>query len=163
MKLLLRQDIAKLGIVGDVVDVSAGYARNYLLPQKMAMAPTEANMKRLAEMRKHAEEKRRLAHQAMEREAEKLADVEVTITAAANEDGVLYGSVGRKEIATALHDDGHRVEPDQVVLEHPIRHLDNIMVEVRFADEIRAQVKVWVVRPKDDNEDAADSGTNDSQ
>ena len=159
MKLLLKQDIAKLGIVGDVVNVSAGYARNYLLPQKMAMAPTEANMKRLAETRKHAEKKRRLAREAMEREAQKLADVEVTITAAANEDGVLYGSVGRKEIAAALHDDGH-----QVVLEHPLRQLDSVMVEVRFTDEIRAQVKVWVVRSKDDDDGAAaESGPSDSQ
>ncbi len=163
MKLLLRQDIAKLGIVGDVVDVSAGYARNYLLPQRLAMPPTEANMKRLAEMRKHAEEKRRLAREAMEREAQKLAEVEVTITAAANEDGVLYGSVGRKEIAAALHDDGHRVEADQIVLEHPLRQLDSVMVDVRFTDDIRAQVKVWVVRAKDDNEGEAEGGPDDSQ
>jgi len=163
MKLLLRQDVAKLGIVGDVVDVAAGYARNYLLPHRLAMEPTPANMRRLDEMRKVAEDNRRLALEVMEREAERLSAVEVTIPAAANEDGVLYGSVGRKEIAAALQHDGHRVEADHVVLEHPIRHLDSFQVDVRFAETIRAQVKVWVVRPKDEGPTGKDEGAGDTE
>ncbi len=146
MKLLLRKDIPKLGIVGDVVNVSAGYARNYLLPHNLATQPTSANMKALAEERRKSEERRAARLAAMQSLAEKLRDVEVTIAAAANEDGVLYGSVGPREIASALRDEGHDVEAAQVQLRTPIRNLDSRHVEVRLTDDIVANVKVWVVR-----------------
>ncbi|HEY3243716.1 MAG TPA: 50S ribosomal protein L9 [Phycisphaerae bacterium] len=146
MKLLLRKDIPTLGIVGDVVEVSAGYARNYLLPHHLATEPTDANMKALAEERRRSEERRAARVAAMQAAAEKLRDVEVTIAAAANEDGVLYGSVGPREIAAALRDEGHDVEPGQVRLHTPIRNLDSRVVEVVLAEDITANVKVWVVR-----------------
>jgi large subunit ribosomal protein L9 len=146
MKLLLTRDVPKLGIVGDVVNVSAGFARNYLLPQRLATEPTETNMRALAEERKAAEERRRVAHQALKAAADKLADVEVTIAAAANKEGVLYGSVGPREIAAALRDEGHEVEASHIRLHTPLRRLDNVVVDVIFADDIHAKVKVWVVR-----------------
>lgn len=146
MKLLLTRDVAKLGIVGDVVDVSAGYARNFLLPNRLATQPTQSNMRALADERKRAEERRRLAQEAMKAAADKLADVEVTIAAAANRDGVLYGSVGPREIAAALRDEGHDVDASNIRLHSPIRRLDNVVVDVVFADDIEAKVKVWVVR-----------------
>lgn len=160
MKLLLTKDIARVGIVGDVVDVSPGYARNYLLPQRLATAATAANMRALAEERKRAEERRRQAHEAMARAAERLRDVEVTIAAAANEEGVLYGSVGPREIAAALRDEGHDVETGAIQLHEPIRRLDKVEVVVRFTDDITTEVKVWVVRsqatPGADDEEVDD-------
>ena len=156
MKLLLKKDIPRLGYVGDVVDVSAGYARNYLLPQRLAIQPTEANIRALADERAKAEERRRLVREKLEHAAEKLADVEVTIEAAANEEGVLYGSVGPREIAAALRNDGHEVSADQVRMHETIKHLDNVMVEVVLADGIEATVKVWVVRSKAQLEDDDD-------
>ncbi len=84
----------------------------------------------------------------LERLVKRLGDVEVTVRARANEEGVLYGSVGRKEIAAALAEEGHQVAPDQVVISEPIRHLDNVAVEVRFADDLTSTIKVWVVREK---------------
>lgn len=146
MKLLLKKDISHLGIVGDVVEVAAGYGRNYLLPQGLATEATQANIKALAEERKRAEERRRQMREELGRRAERLRDVEVTIAAAANEEGVLYGSVGPREIAAALRDEGHDVEAPSVELRQPIRRLDNLTVTVRFADDIEADVKVWVVR-----------------
>lgn len=146
MKLLLTRDVTKLGIVGDVVEVSAGYARNFLLPNRLATQPTNANVRALADERKRAEERRRLAHEAMKTAAEKLADVEVTIAAAANKEGVLYGSVGPREIAAALRDEGHEVDVASIRLHNPIRRLDNVLVDVIFGEDIRASVKVWVVR-----------------
>ncbi|HUU84555.1 MAG TPA: 50S ribosomal protein L9 [Phycisphaerae bacterium] len=161
MKLLLKTDISRLGIVGDVVEVSDGYARNYLLPQHLATEPTEANIRALAEERKKAEGRRRSVHEAQMALAETLRTVEVTIAAAANEEGVLYGSVGPREIAAALREEGHSVETAQVNLHSPIRRLDNVPVEVRLADDIVAEVKVWVVRSRgtaaeteEDDEDA---------
>lgn len=148
MKLLLKKDISTLGIVGDVVNVSPGYARNYLLPHNLATQPTEANMKALAEERAKAEERRRLRIEKLSQTAEKLADVEVTIEAAANEEGVLYGSVGPREVSAALRDEGHEVSAEQVRMHETIKRLDNVVVDVVLADTIESTVKVWVVRSK---------------
>jgi len=148
MELLLKKDIPRLGIVGDVVNVSAGYARNYLLPQDLATQPTDANKRALAEARRQAEERRRMLHEQLKATADAIADVEVTIEAAANEEGVLYGSVGAREVAAALRDLGHDVNPAQVHLRDPIKHLDNVVVPVVLAESIETQVKVWVVRSK---------------
>lgn len=146
MKLLLTRDIPRLGIVGDVVDVSAGYARNFLLPKKLATQATPANMRALAEERAHAEERRRVARDLMARAAERLNEVEVTISAAANDEGVLYGSVGPREISAALRDEGHEVDASHIELREPIRRLDKVSVMVKFTSDITAEVKVWVVR-----------------
>lgn len=148
MKLLLKKDVARLGIVGDVVEVSPGFARNYLLPMDLATEPTAANMKKLAAARAEAEERRRQNRLRLEAAAAKLADVEVTIEAAANEDGVLYGSVGPREVAAALRDLGHEVSPADVHLRDPIKHLDTVLVDVVLADDLKTRVKVWVVRTK---------------
>jgi len=148
MELLLKRDIPRLGIVGDVVNVSAGFARNYLLPQDLATEPTEANKRALADARRQAEERRRLLQEQLKATAEAIANVEITIEAAANEEGVLYGSVGPREVAAALRDLGHDVNASHVHLRDPIKHLDNVMVQVVLAEKIETQVKVWVVRSK---------------
>jgi large subunit ribosomal protein L9 len=146
MKLLLRRDISKVGLAGDVVDVSEGYARNYLIPQQLGVEPTKANMKRIEEDKRLAEEERKQKRVALEARATRLRDVEVTIAAACNPEGHLYGSVGPREIAAALRDEGHDVETKQVKLHEPLRQLDTITVPVSFADDLQVDVKVWIVR-----------------
>lgn len=148
MKLLLRRDIAKLGLAGDVVEVTEGYARNYLLPQRMAVLPTQANMKQIEEDKRRAEAERKARREALESAAARLTNVEVMIHAAANPEGHLYGSVGPREIAAALREEGHDVEASNVELHETIRSLGNRVVPVVFADDIRAEVKVWVVQEK---------------
>ena len=152
MKLLLCKNIDKLGIVGDIVDVSSGYGRNYLVPGGLATEPTEANIRKLAEARLHAEQERIRQHGLLASLAKRLQDVEVTVRARANEEGVLYGSVGRREIAVALRDEGFPLEVDHVVLDAPIRHLDNVAVDIKLADDLTSTVKVWVVREKTGDE-----------
>ncbi|MCL2330502.1 MAG: 50S ribosomal protein L9 [Phycisphaerae bacterium] len=146
MKLLLRRDIPKVGLAGDVVDVTEGYARNYLLPQRLAVLPTQANMKAIEEDKRQAEEERKLRRVELEAQVGRMREVEITISAACNEDGHLYGSVGPREIAAALRDIGHQVEAKQVQLHEPIRRLDTAVVPVAFADDLKVEVKVWVVR-----------------
>ena len=153
MKLLLKKDIAKLGIAGDIVDVSAGYARNYLLPNRLAMEPTEANIRAIAKERALAEERRRQAFEALKAKADTLSSVDVTIHAAATEEGHLYGSVGSREIAAALRELGHDVEPSNVKLSEPIKNLTSVSVPVVLAESIEAMVKVWVVRTGGREED----------
>ena len=161
MKLLLCKSIETLGIVGDIVDVAAGYGRNYLVPQGLATEPTDTNVRKLAEARRLAEEDRIKNRKILEAFAKRLEGAEVTVRARANEDGVLYGSVGPKEISAALVEEGYPVGHDQVAIDTPIRHLDNVTVEVRVAEGLLSEVKVWVVREKTD-EDEEDSESSDS-
>jgi large subunit ribosomal protein L9 len=161
MKLLLCKNVESLGIVGDIVNVSAGYARNYLLPHGVATEPTDANVRRLAEARKIAERERAERRDRLEKLAEQIEGVEVTVRAKANEEGVLYGSVGAKEIVAALEDEGHYVLPDQIVLDAPIRHLDNVAVELRLAEGLRCGIKVWVVREKVEGQEDDEAGANE--
>ena len=102
MKLLLCKTIETLGIVGDIVNVSRGYARNYLVPNGLATEPTDANVRMLREARKQAEAEQIRNRELLAEFAKRLEGVEVTVRARANEDGVLYGSVGPREIADAL-------------------------------------------------------------
>src|SRR5688572_2909997 len=146
MKLLLRRDIPKVGLAGDVVDVKEGYARNYLIPYHLGVEPTSANMKVVEQDKRQAEEQRKHVRATLEAQASRLRDVEVTIAAACNTEGHLYGSVGPREIAAALRDEGHSVETKQVQLREPIRRLDTVMVPVKFADDLTVEVKVWIVR-----------------
>lgn len=165
MKLLLCKNVRTLGIVGDVVEVAPGYARNYLLPQGLATEPTQGNMRRLAAARKEAELERARYRAEMESLAGRLKDVEVTIHSLANEEGVLYGSVGRREIAQALGAEGYGIDMDQVNLPRPIRHLDTVPVEIKLADDLRVTVKVWVVREKtgDEAEESSADGASGTE
>ncbi|MEK6676590.1 MAG: 50S ribosomal protein L9 [Planctomycetota bacterium] len=154
MKLLLCKNVNRLGIVGDIVDVSSGYARNFLVPQGLATEPTNVNVRRLAEARRVAEHERAQQRVELEKLAGRLKDVEITIKAKANEAGVLYGSVGKREIAHALHAEGYFVESDQIVLSHAIGQLDNTEIELRLASDLRTSIKLWIVRDKTGEEDA---------
>lgn len=156
MKLLLCKNISKLGIVGDIVEVTAGYGRNYLVPEGLATEPTQANIRALAEARRLAEHERIRERKLLVALGERLEGVEVTIRARTNEEGVLYGSVGVREIAAALAEEGHPITPDQIVLDTPIRQVDSVAVEIKLDDDVSSTVKVWVVREKMAKEDDAE-------
>lgn len=159
MQVLLLNDVRHLGHLGDVVNVAEGYARNYLIPQRLGTEPTEENIAAIAEAKKKAAEERARRMREFKALAEKMVDVSVTIEAQANEEGTLYGSVGPREIAAALHEQGHAVREDQIALDTPIRSLDNRVVKIEFTDEITAEVKVWVVRTGE----TPDAQTDDEQ
>ena len=146
MRLLLLDDVRRLGHIGDVVEVSPGYARNYLLPQRLATEPTEENIKAIGERRRVAAAERAARLRQYHDLVEQLKDVSVTIEVAANPEGTLYGSVGTKDVAAALQAQGFPIRTAQVILDAPIRTLDTRMVTLEFTDEIRTEVKVWVVR-----------------
>jgi large subunit ribosomal protein L9 len=146
MRLLLLKDIPRLGHLGDVVDVTSGYARNYLLPQRLATEPTEENILAIEKERKRAAAERAARMKVFTDLAQRMQDVQVTIEAAANPEGTLYGSVGPKEIADALHAQGFEVRPDHVLLDAPIRTLDNRVVTLHFAEDVTCDIKVWVVK-----------------
>lgn len=147
MKLFLRDDVEKLGRAGDLVEVSDGYARNFLLPRKLAFKATTENEKRI-----QAEARRRSATelarvQSLQELAQGLAGRSVTIRARATEEQKLFGSVGPEQIVEALKSEhGAVLDPAAVVLDEPIRELGVFDVKLRLAGEIDSAIKVWVVQ-----------------
>lgn len=149
MRVLLRRNVSSLGKIGEVVDVKPGYARNHLLPMSLAVLPTETNV-RVVEAEKQAY-LQELAKQRAELEA-KAAVVqgkEITISARANEEGHLYGSVGPAQIAAALAEVNIFVEPHHVAIEEPLRKLDRHEVLLRFSEDVTATIHVWIVPVRD--------------
>lgn len=146
MQVLLIEDVRKLGHVGDIVTVRPGYARNYLLPQRLATEPTEDNIKAIEDKKKAAAAERARKLKAFNELVARMEDVSITIEAAANPEGTLYGAVHEKDIADALHAQGFAVRAEHVLLDAPIRTLDNRVVTLEFTDELRTQIKLWVVR-----------------
>ena len=158
MKVLLNQDVPKLGHIGDVVDVKNGYARNYLLPHGLAVEPTAANLKALEAARAKRMEELAREKAELEGQADAIRGREVTISARANEEGHLYGSVGPAQISAAMAAEGVFVDAELIHLDEPIRQLDKYDVAVKFSDSVQATIHVWVVPAHDeDGEGEADA------
>jgi large subunit ribosomal protein L9 len=155
MKVLLTQTIERTGIVGEVIDVSNGFARNFLLPKGLAIQPTEGNIKRLEAARKEYEAKQKALREEKEKLVATLQGVEVTLVRNANDEGHLFGSVSKRDIAEELQKLGHKVEADDVKLDEPYRRIDTYIVPVHLAADLKADVKVWIVRDKKEVEAAA--------
>ncbi len=145
MKVLLTNDVNKLGWLGDVVDVADGYARNYLFPQALAKPATDANIKAIAKAKGQRAEQRRLEIQQLERAAQAVDGAEAVIAAAANEQGHLFGSVFKREVAENLRAQGFEVPDDVVALDEHIKQVGTYKVTLRFADEVKAAVSLVVV------------------
>ena len=143
-KLLLQESIKNLGRVGDVVEVSPGYARNYLLPHGLAVEPTAGNLKKVEARRKEIERIERERRDQQERLIKQLEGRDVTMERKANEQGNLYGAVSATDIAKALQADGYNVEPDDVLLPGRLDRIDTYTVKVRFAEDLETDVKVYV-------------------
>ena len=145
MKLLLHADISKLGYFGDVVEVTEGYARNYLLPQGLAVKPTESNLKAIAEERASKVAEREMARKRLVQSSEKVNGAEVSIIARANESGHLIGSVSEEDVGKALREAGYEVQTKHILMNEHIRMLGSHELKVRFAEDITASITVQVV------------------
>jgi large subunit ribosomal protein L9 len=145
IRLLLIQSVEHLGRQGEVVEVKAGFAKNYLLPQGLATLATDHH-RRMVEKHKaklYEIERTRLAD--LQQLAEAIAKQSVTIEANANDEGHLYGSVGAPEIVSALKQAEFNIKPDQVRLEGPLKELGLYTVKIHLHQEIICELKVWVV------------------
>ncbi|MEM8783651.1 MAG: 50S ribosomal protein L9 [Planctomycetota bacterium] len=153
-ELLLLDTVDNLGIVGDVVKVKAGFARNYLLPRGLAEAPTPEKVEALAEQRAvvKAEMEKLAAEQAAM--IEKLADHEITLERSANDSGVLFGGVSQHEVAELLREQGFAIEDRHVRLGETIKRIDNYDVPVVINKDLKTEIKLHVVsdRPLEDAE-----------
>lgn len=143
-ELILLQDVDGLGIIGDVVKVANGHARNYLVPQKLAAPVTEKMKARLADARARREAELREEKQNAEIHAETLRDKTVKIEVKTSGEGRLYGSVTEKEIADAAAKAGLKFDIKQIRLGAPIRQLGSYDVRVRLHREVAVNIKVDV-------------------
>lgn len=146
MEVILRQAVEKLGHPGDIVKVSPGYGRNFLLPRGLAYEATPGNRKRIEQERQRlesAEEQRRGAAQEV---AGKLEQVSLTFSARVGDEGKLFGSVTSADIAQQLEQQGFHIEKRQIELHEPIRALGVYRVPVRLHADVHPEIKVWVIK-----------------
>lgn len=151
MKLILRQTVTSLGTPGDIVDVKAGYARNYLIPQGLAYEASDSNIQRLEEEKVQAEERARRDYLEAKRRAAQLERMVLAFHARAAEDGKLFGSVTGADIADRANemDLDFEVERRQILLVEPIKQLGTTEVTIRLFHEVEVEIQVQVEREED--------------
>jgi large subunit ribosomal protein L9 len=145
MEVILREHVDNLGRRGDVVKVADGYARNFLLPRKLALKVTEANKRQIDRERKVADLRDAEEKQQAEAVAQRLGAVEIEIARRVGENNTLYGSVTSADIAHALEAKGFQVDKRKITLVEPLKAIGEVSVPVKIHREVTTQVKVRVV------------------
>lgn len=149
VEVIIVENIPTLGRIGEIVKVRAGYARNYLIPRKLAIPATGKNIKELEHHKRMLERKRELFRQHLMSTAEKLNSMTITLKRKVAEESKLYGSVSAMDILDALHEMGFKeLNRKNIMLEQPIKTLGEFDVPIRIDAEIKAQIKV-IVEPED--------------
>jgi large subunit ribosomal protein L9 len=146
MQIILQEDVEKLGHRGDVVTVKPGYARNFLLPNKVAIEATPGNMKALERIRGSLAKKTATEFEAAKKHAEALNGVSLKFTRKTGENDQLFGSVTNGDIADALKAQGFEVDKRQIVLPESLRALGEFPVTIKVFRDITSQIKVSVER-----------------
>ena len=146
MKVILRQNYESLGQVGDLVDVKEGFARNFLIPRKIAYTALNGNIKALEEEKKTLEKKRLQEVHAAETLAAELEKVSVSIPVQVGEEDKIFGSVTTQMIADALKEKGHDIDKRKIEIEEPIKALGIYGISIKLHPSVSAKIKVWVVR-----------------
>jgi len=149
MQVILKEDIEKLGSMGEMVEVKRGYARNYLLPRDMALEATPKNVKLLEHQKRIVATKIARVRKDSETLAEKLAAASVTLRHRAGEEEKLFGSVTTTEIADALAAQGIEIDRRKISLEEPIKRLGEYTATVKLPGGVSASVKITVLARED--------------
>jgi large subunit ribosomal protein L9 len=146
MEVILRQAVENLGHPGDVVTVSNGFARNYLLPRGIAFQATEGNKKRIAQEKARLEQAESQRRDSAQDIAKKLEEVSITFAARVGEEGKLFGSVTTGDIADQLAAQGFTIERRQIDLHEPIKSLGVYRVPIKLHADVKPEIKVWVIK-----------------
>jgi len=145
MKLILKEDVPSLGSIGQLVSVKDGYARNYLLPQGLALAANEKNVRQVDHQKRLVESHKAKVQQGAQELAQRLQSVSCTISMLVGEQDKLFGSVTAKDIEQALVEEGLNISRKQIVLEEPIKALGVYTIDIRLHPSVVGKLKVWVV------------------
>lgn len=146
MEIILKEDIEKLGKAGDVVEVKPGFARNYLLPRKLAVESSAANLKLIEVDKKKAQKRISEELKGAEELAKKLSALSCSIPVKVGDDDKVFGSVTSADIAKALEAEGINIDKKKITLDEPIKALGVYTVPVKIHKDVTAQLKVWVVK-----------------
>jgi len=146
MQVILLEDVPSLGKAGDLLKVSGGYGRNYLIPQKKAILATEKNLKVLGHQKRLVQHRMGKVKKDAERIAEQIEGLSCTFAKPVGESGKLFGSVTSMEIESYLKENGIDVDRKKILLEEPIKNLGMFTVPIKLRPEVTAHLKVWVVQ-----------------
>lgn len=145
-EVILRAAVENLGHAGDIVEVSAGYARNYLVPRGVAYFATPGNKKRIAQEKERLEAAEAARIAAAQEQAAKIEAVSLTFSARVGEEGKLFGSVTAADIVQQMQAQGLHIEKRMVDLHEPIRALGVYKVGIRLHADVKPEIKVWVIK-----------------
>ena len=148
MEVILREHVDNLGRRGEIVKVAEGYARNFLLPRKLALAVNEANKRQIERERAAAEARDAEERAGAEALGQRISALDIEIARRVGENNTMYGSVTTADIAAALHAKGFEVEKRKITLHDPIKAVGEHVVPVKVHRDVTAQVKVKVVPEK---------------
>lgn len=146
MEVVLRKDYGKLGKAMDIVTVKDGYARNFLIPQGVAVVATEGNRKQVADMKRAIDKREAVEIEAAKAVLAKIEQVSCTISAKVSDGEAIYGSVTAVDIADYLKREGFAIEKRQIELAEPIKQLGVYTVDIALHKGVVAKLKVWVVK-----------------
>lgn len=146
MEVILNKDIERIGKAGQVIKVKDGFARNFLIPNGLAIPVNAANLKRLEEEKKRKILQLEKYKKEAEALKEKLSSLSLTIPVLTQEDDTLFGSITSLDLANALKEEGLNIDKNQIVLEEPIKSLGIYDVPVKLHPEVMTEIKVWVVK-----------------
>ncbi|MFA5073977.1 MAG: 50S ribosomal protein L9 [Nitrospirota bacterium] len=145
MQVILREDIEKLGKIGDLVKVADGYARNYLVPKKKAIEATPKNLHAMEHAKKMVSDRIRKLKKEATAEADKIKGISVVIKAKAGEEGKLFGAVTSMDIVNAMKAQGIEIDKRKIMLEEPIKRLGDFKVSIKLHADVSAEMSVSVI------------------
>lgn len=146
MKVILLEDISSLGKAGDLVKVSEGYGRNYLIPQKKAVLATEKSLKVIEHQKRHIQQRMEKTKKDAEKLGQQIEKLSCTFAKTVGESGKLFGSVTSMDIENYLKENGIKVDRKKIALEEPIKNVGMSNVPIKLHPEVTTHLKVWVVQ-----------------
>lgn len=146
MKVMLKEDVKNLGQMGEVINVSDGYARNFLFPKKFAVEANTKNIKEFEHNKKVILEKAAKLKASAKSIADKLSSLSLAIKAKTGEDDKLFGSVTNMDIAEALASEGYDIDKKKIIIDEPIKRLGEYSVTIKLHQDLSAEIKVHVVQ-----------------
>ncbi len=146
MQVILLENVPSLGKAGDLVKVSDGYGRNYLIPQKKALLATEKSLKVIEHQKRQVQQRMEKTKKDTEKMGQRIETLSCTFVKTVGESGKLFGSVTSMDIENFLKENGIEVDRKKISLEEPIKNLGMFTVPIKLHSEVTANLKVWVVQ-----------------
>ena len=146
MKVILRQDVPELGNAGELIEVKDGYGRNFLFPKNMAIPATKSSMNAIQEVKKQSEQRERKLRNEAEVVKDRIEKISLTTEVLVGDEDKVFGSVTNSDIAELLSKQGITVDKRMIELENPIKALGVYTVPVKVAKDVKADLKLWVVK-----------------